>query len=521
MNQDIAPRQLSTSNSFINFLLKDARNRRFIRIAAAATIFEFILFKIFYPFPDFFSDSYSYIYAASANLDISIWPIGYSKFLLAFHWFTHSDTALIGFQYFLLETASLYFFFTIAYLYNLARVSQNILFGFLVFNPLFLYLSNYVNSDSLFASLSILWLTQLLWIIHRPRIYQLFTQSLLLFACFTVRNNAYFYPIVTILAFSLSIQSIGRKLSGMALGIVFILAFITYERDAAFRLTGTHQFSLFTGWQLANNALYIYDKIKVDSTKLPTAATRELDQLSREFVKSIPPKFKYREYLQYYVGNYFIRQPDAPLKNYLWSHYTISGDSNQVESWGKASVVFADYGGWILKHYPLEFARYFIIPNARNYFLPPLEKLEIYNLGLNDVPMIVEDWFDYKTPDVWSISKKIQRYILFILPPLFLVLNLLFASSLVWLLLKRKRLQNSTEFNKTIWLNTAFLLLNFGFSVFATINVFRYQFFPMILCLTSSLLLIGVLDKRKSAVGHLPIQKKNRSFEKELITVEI
>jgi hypothetical protein len=488
-------------------------NRNLLGLAVIITLVQFIIFKLLYPFPDFFSDSYSYIRAASAHLDISIWPIGYSKFLAAFHAITHSDTALIAFQYFFLEIAAMYFFFTILYLYQPRKIARNLLFAFLFCNPLVLYLSNYVNSDPLFAALSLLWITQILWIVHKPRTYQLFTQAVLLFACFTVRNNAYYYPLVSVLAFAVSSQTIYRKVFGMALGLALIVPFILFERNAAYKITGTHQFSLFTGWQLANNALYIYDQIKVDSTQLPSDASRELDRISREYVSTIPAKLDYRSYLQYYVGNYFIRMPQAPLKHYLNAHYTINGDSNQVEAWGKASVVFSEYGSWILKHYPVAYLRYFMIPNARNYFLAPLEKLELYNLGLDDVPIVVQDWFDYKTPDIWSVSKTAQKYILFIFPPLFLLLNLVFFCSAIAMLVKRKFKSTTGFVNRTVIISSLFMLANFGFSVVATINVFRYQFIPMILCLTYSLILVEVLDK-KIAVPKIPLATgKKNDFE--------
>src|SRR6202040_3633662 len=100
------------------------------------------IFKFFYPFPDFFSDSYSYLFAAYAHLDISIWPIGYSKFLEAFHFLTNSHVILVAFQYFLIEVAAGYFFFTVLYLFHPRNTNRRILFLALFINPLFLYLSN-------------------------------------------------------------------------------------------------------------------------------------------------------------------------------------------------------------------------------------------------------------------------------------------------------------------------------------------------------------------------------------------
>jgi hypothetical protein len=492
--------------SFFKFITSPA-NSKLILVAAIAALIQFSLFKLFYPFPDFFGDSTSYIYAASANLNINIWPIGYSKFLTAFHWLTYSDTALVGFQYFFLELSALYFFFTNLYLFTPQRRTANILFAFLFFNPLTLYLSNYINSDPLFAAVSLIWVAELLWIIYTPTSIRLLTQAILLLICFSIRNNAYYYPLLSGIAYYLSSHRLWKKVVGTALGITLVAAFIIVERKAAFEVTGTRQYSLFTGWQLANNALYIYDKIDVDRSKLPDAQTKELDSLSKQYFKSVSKSLNhkkyssYDEYLRFYVGNYFIRQPESPLKQYLWARYDVSEDSNKISAWGKSSPVFAAYGTWIISHYPIKYLLYFILPNVRNYFLPPLEKLEIYNLGLDNVSFEAQNWFDYKTPFVWAVSRKIQGVILFIFPPLFFVLNLFFLGYTVWLFTKKGEMKKIAGRRSVILFSLCFWLLNFCFSIVATINVFRYQFFPMIIVLSYSLLL-GELLHQKEAIGN-------------------
>ena len=503
--------------SFVHFILGDGRNRQLFGIALLAVILQFIVFKFFYPYADFFSDSYSYIYAASANLDISIWPIGYSKFLMAFHSVSHTDTAVVAFQYFFLELSCLYFFFTIQYFYNPGRTTRNILFAFLFFNPLFLYISNYINSDPLFAALSLFWLGQLLWIINRPKLSQLFTQAILLFLCFTIRNNAYYYPFITLIAFILSRQLVWRKVVGSLLGVVLIVPFILAEQNAAYKLTGSRQFSLFTGWQLANNALYMYGHITVDSTQLPSQQSRDLDRLSRQFYSKTFPDFS--EYLSAYVANFFIRQSESPLKVYFNKYYHSQDEDALIADWGRASVVFNEYGSWLIKRHPVEFARYFMLLNTKNYFLPPLEKLEVYNLGQDDVSVIAQDWFEYKTSAVSAISKTVQGKLLFVFPYLFFFLNILFAGSLIWLLFKKKSVPLGRELNSALILSVSLLIANMCFCIFATIIVLRYQFFPMIITLTFPLLLIEVLDKKQvvSSKQATPILVKEEMSQLDLL----
>ena len=94
--------------SYINFIIKDKANKKYLFGAAILSVVEFTIFKLLYPFPDIFNDSIWYIFAASQHLDISLWPIGYSKFLAAFHGLTSSATALVGFQFFLMQLAALH-----------------------------------------------------------------------------------------------------------------------------------------------------------------------------------------------------------------------------------------------------------------------------------------------------------------------------------------------------------------------------------------------------------------------------
>lgn len=482
---------MNNTISFADFILKDQKNRRYLLIALCGTIIQFIIFKLLYPYADFFSDSYSYLYAAYANLDINIWPIGYSKFLRVLHFITHSDTILVGIQYFFLEISSGYFFFTLLYFYRPTNAINRFLLIVLFFNPLALYISNYVNSDPLFAALSLLWFTQLIWIINRPKTYQIFVQAILLFLAFTVRNNAYYYPLVAASTFLLSKQSIGRKLAGIIMPLIFILPFIIYTREAAYKITGTRQFSLFTGWQLANNALYAYGHMKVDNAQLPSAETRKLDRISKNyFAKLQSPAFD--TYLFDYVANYFIRQPDAPLKQYFEKNYELDSDDHIIAAWGQASIVFGEYGSWLIKHNPIPFARYYLLVNTKNYFLPPLEKLEVYNLGLDQVAPIAKFWFNYKSDKVTSVSKDLQGILLYIYPLLFMAVNLYYLASIITLLLRKK-------LDRILILNTVFLFINFGFSVFATMNVLRYQLFPLLLCLSFSGLLMQLSNYKEAA----------------------
>src|SRR5258708_1263596 len=306
-------KQATSSKNFLEYLYGE--NKIYSLLMLFLMICQFIVFKLLYPFPDFFSDSYSYLFAAYAHLDVNIWPIGYSKFLWIFHSFTHSATALNFFQYFILEVAALYFYHTLVYFYSTGKNTRTFLCLFLFFNPLFLYLSNYVSSDAIFVGLSLIWMTQLIWIIQRPKAYQIFVQAILIFIAFSFRYNAMYYPILTGIAFLLSRQRTWSKVLGTLLPVLLIALFIQFSRNATLQMLGTAQFPpILGGWQWGNNALYMREYIDVDSTKLPSSQCRELDGIARDYFRTVPPQ--YRE-LSSYVANFFIRQPEAPLKQYM------------------------------------------------------------------------------------------------------------------------------------------------------------------------------------------------------------
>jgi hypothetical protein len=471
-----------------------------------AVTFSFIIFKILYPFPDFFSDSYSYIFAATVKADINTWPIGYSKFLQWFPWLTRSHQALIFFQFFTYELFALYFFFTVDYLFRMRKFLRRILTIFLFFNPLIFYTANYVTSDILFIALSLLWLTEVLWILYRPKWYQILLQGVLVFALFTLRYNAMIYPAIGALAFLISKHRLALKWSGIAFGPVLIVLFILHSRSAAKEMTGTAQFPILAGWQWGNNALYFREFIQIDSTSFPTAETARLDSIARQFYRTVP--YEQRD-LPNYVANYFIRVSNAPLKIYLHSNYPIHDELSNMVAWGQASPVFGEYGRFLIRKYPGAFFRHFIVVNARNYILPPLEKLEVYNLGMDTVFHGGQRWFLLPSVKVWSVSKHIQGLLLLPFPILFLMLNILYACSLIYFMSRTGFEQAGIVFSKSIIVVTSLLVLNCGFSILANIIVIRYQIFPMLLFISFGLVILDkILQQKETLSLEAMVQRK-------------
>lgn len=477
--------------SFRKFIFGERQNQKYLLIAIVGGILQFIILKLLFPFPDFISDSYSYIDTATNNMDVNLWPIGYSRFMLAIHQFTNSDTTLLALQHIILELSLIYFFYTVLYFYRPSKITAIILFIFLFFNPLFLYLSNCVLSDTIFTALTMVWLTQLLWMFHRPRPYQMVLIPILIGACFTLRYTAMYYPIINALAYLLSKQRILVKIGGSIAPLLLMIPFVLFTQEKTKDITGTAQFSVFGGWQLANNALYMYGHIDVDSSQLPVD-TRELDKMVKLYFKVVKPT----DYdFATLPGTYFIKIPYAPLKQYMVDRYTFNDPVSQFASWGMVSPMYNEYAEYLIKHYPLAFARYYLLLNVQNYFLPHLEKFGSYNVGQDKVWPSAQKWFQYKSAKVYTAFKQFPDTLFMVYKPVFAILNIYFAFAFIALLVSGKLRRMETRLKKSVLLVAGFLLVNFGFSVFATPVVLRYQVIPLILLFTFSLLFLEYTDK--------------------------
>jgi hypothetical protein len=468
-------------------------NKVYVGVILGLMLLEFVVFKTLYPFPDFFSDSYSYIRAAYFHFDVNIWPIGYSRFLAFFHhWVGHSGSALITFQYLAWCFASLYFFLTVTYFYPTGKNTRIFLSLFLFFNPLIFYTTNYVTSDILFISMSTVWLTLLIWILNRPTLAHILIQAVLMFVMFTFRYNAMIYPLIAAGVILVSKQKVWIKVLGIIAGPALIVPFIIWSSNAAKVVTGAPQFPpILGGWQWGNNALYFRGFIQENSNAFPTPQTAELDRIARQFF-ALP--YRPQHLLADEVANFFIRHPEAPLKQYMARHFRPKNEYEDVVAWGKSAIVFDQYGKFLIKRHPWAYARYYLLVNTKNYFIPPLEKLEIYNLGEDAMWPEAQGWFQYSSPQIWCVSKELQGTVLAMFPVLFLILNLYYIAGL-WLFIRRGGFKKTSRIAQyTILMVTAFLALNAGFSIFANIIVIRYEIFPMLVFLSFAMLLTDYVE---------------------------
>jgi hypothetical protein len=129
------------------------------------------------------------------------------------------------------------------------------------------------------------------------------------------------------------------------------------------------------------------------------------------------------------------------------------------------------------------------MPNAIQYFIPPLEAYETYNQNLDTVPAIVKEFFKYESnktgphfPTVYSVAFNPWKFA-------FPALNVLFIALVLFYLAGRRYRYQLPLFNHTLLIFGLLYVTNFLFIVLLAPTVFRYHVFvitlliPLILCL--------------------------------------
>jgi len=462
----------------VDYLWNNKPNRAWWITGVIVFLAQLIIFKFRYPFANYMPDSYSYLEAASTNTDVNMWPVAYSKFLRLISVFTHSDKVVVGLQYFFMQISSLLLLFSLLYFLKPGRGVKTILLLFVLLSPLPLYISNYIAADALFIGLSLLWLTTLIWLIYRPRPWMLVAHAVLLLACFTVRYNAIYYPVISLLVFILSRQTWKLKLAGLAFSAGLVLMSFLFTSNKMKELTGKRQFSAFGGWQLANNALYMYEHIPAKERGPVPARFEKLETMVREHMDTLKKvKFTHDDSTNSF---FYLWSGRGPLIQYLNREYKKDSTTPYFKRWASEGPLYADYAFYLIRKFPLQYAENWLLPNAIKYAVPPAEFLGTYNMGGDSVRTLAKDWFNYKSRKVKDHNKKDASIGVAEWYPIFgAIVNVLVVMGLIGLVFLNAVHWKEYGLPQLLALVVLLWLLNSGFSIFASPVVLRYQAFPI------------------------------------------
>jgi len=482
--------------SFNKWILLEWENRRILLFSLVIIVVMFGLFKLLYPYPNFMPpDSQSYIEAAYNNDLINIWAIGYSKFLRLFSCLTKSDFILVLFQYLLLQSSVLYFLFSLAYLISISRRMFSMLVGFNILNPLLLHISNFISSDSLFTALSLLWFTQLIWILCKPSRRIILLHAFLLLLVFIMRYSALYYPFISLMIIVIAKVSANLKWAGIGCILFLLGGFVVLTQYQYYKQTATWQYSAFGGWQLAANALYGYAHVKTDAVEIVPARFRPLHVVVNRHMDSI-------QHLSHRPDDdntvYYLWDEKAPLKVFANSKKW-EGDSGSIggfNHWAAMGPLYRDYGRYLILQHPKAFVKYFIWPNLVSYYAPPVGFMGEYNLGSRSVAPIVAVWFGWRSNKVRTCFKDSDIIVVRYFSVIWGVSNLVFLMGFVSFGFKDHR-SSTLNGDKVLWLTRLLWCVNMTFSVLAAPVELRYQLFSMIIMFTISILVITLIFQGK------------------------
>jgi protoporphyrinogen oxidase len=477
-----------TLTSFKSYLFETGLNRNFLWIAGIGILVQFLIFKILYPYASFINgDSYAYLESAYTNADINTYPVGYSKFLRLFSVFSRSDTTLVAFQYIAIQISALWFLFTLNYLYQPGKLIKWLMFIFIVFNPVFLYTSNYISSDSIFLALSITWFTLLLWLLQSPSKNLILLQAVAILLAFMIRYNALYYPLIATIAFFLSPQSLKRKLAGIGLTFLVICTFILYTSNRFYSLSGIREFTPFSGWQIANNAMYAYRYVDSQHIQRVPKKLESLDNMVRGYFDT-SRNLNTHPYEKLLASTMYMWDPRSPLQKFMHDRYKDSGYTT-LKRWALVAPLYTEYGSFLIRSYPGFYFKYYLAPNAIKYYAPPGEFLYNFNMGRDTVAKIAQGWFNYKSNKVTTVFRDSRVNTLTFLPILSAIMNIIFLFGFVVIFFTKGFLTDRI-LKKALILTISLWFLNFVFSVFASPITLRYQLFNILVSSSFGFLMV-------------------------------
>ena len=477
------------------------KNRTYALFTILFSIAIWILFRHFYPKPFITADSYFYILSANNNYYAGYWPIGYPKFIKLIASLSHSSYLLITIQFVISQISLFLFFISIRTIFNLGKIASNILYIFTLFNPILIFANNHIMSDILFMDFSLLWITQLLWIIICPKPFMLLSQAILLFIAFIVRYNATYYPIITIIVYLLSNLSVWKKFIGITITLIPIIIFIQFTRIEMEKLAGFRTFSSAAGWKQASNALYMYSHIAEQDTSLVPEEFKELHLITKSYFKH-----KHTEVDLYHIesepslGCFYMNSGESPLMKYIASINKERAKSLEFNDKASFSAFLLQYGNYLILNHPLSFIKFVIFPNIVAYITPFPEiygvTYQIYDSMDHDIGRLTKRLFkidsNYKPSQYIFLREKI-------LSPFTMIFSIINLGFIVYLILisffvPKKRI----EFNVitySLLLLSITCIFNFLFTIITTTSVIRFQFFSIILEFTILVVITSLISK--------------------------
>jgi hypothetical protein len=449
--------------SFLRFLTSKSQLTELLCITLGLIIIHILLYN-WYPTPCTYYDTNNYLQSAEAKSFLGYRPYGYSAFLIFVKSFSPTTYGVYFFQFLLNYVSSVFFIFTVKYIFKPANriVSYSFTF-FILFSPAILYMTDYIMSDSIFISLTVMWLTSSIWILYNRSIAATVVHFITLFMLIQVRYSGLFYPVFSIAIFVFCYKK--KPLIAVALSIIPILIgwqLYSSTKKKMNKIVNVEVFSGFSGWQLANNAMHIMPYIDLKPEDISDPELKRIHEYARALPDSV--------YIKNGITAGYIWDTEYPLKQYMYK--TMEENSRfYLRAWVYSSIDFGRYGNMLIKKYPVEFAKYYLLPNIKESIYPSFsEALAYYTIVPPDNKWFVQKPETYVQPTNDVFNKSYAP----LLPVITLVQWMIVFASLILGIVFRKKVTFTSLQRVIFWMLLLFGMAYMAFNIYATPFTVRY-----------------------------------------------
>ena len=378
---------------FLSFLI-EKEQRIAWAIIGGLFIAILIFLKLYYPYPQTETDSGNYILSAVTGKINGYRPYGYSAFLSFFHGLSADVRFVVTWQWFLTFVSVAFFLFSIKFIFrSLPSFGFYALCLIAIINPSAIFMDAYMMSDSLFVSLTLLFLTTCMWILYNGSWAAMIANITLLWLCMDARYIGLFYPVFSA---AVIVWALFRRFKWVALaaGLLPLLMLYIYRSNTADKMKeefGVETFSAFGGWQKANNGVAVLPYVKVDPNQIINPQIKAIHQAVRQFPDSF---FKTDDIM----ATSFMWTRNYPGKQCL-AQYIQQTHTPYMQAWAYLGTQMDAYGDFLQSNYRAEFFQYYIVPNFKNIFkVYPIGEYKEFNADANMKGLFTtdRDKYEYK-----------------------------------------------------------------------------------------------------------------------------
>ena len=447
------------------------------QLADWATIFVsclvgYIFIHLCYPIPATFPDAFSYVAAAQTDQFSIYRPFGYSAFLQIVHTVSHSVHAVVIAQFILYALSVGLFILAIKRYYPIHKTWLRVTIeAIITLTPTCIYMLNALMSDALFCCLILIMLAMLLVLIYEQSWLAAGLYLAAFFGCLFVRYSAMFFPIAFIPILLLTGKPL-QRIGTVALTCILFGLFYHNITENMYKTIHHRQFSTgFDGWQLANNGLHVLPFIE-DGQQPDNKRLRDFHHLMQiQFKDFVVQKTDTGEV----ATAAFIWDREGPLKQYLF-YYMQTMRVPYPTGWARlGGGLYADYGKWLIIHYPALFWKYYLGLNCKNVFYP--SRLEITG-HYTEVPSgqkEMETWYGLDTSQAHPARYPFyEKHLKNFLSLWELITWILFIAAFVVIIIRRKKLLASQAQRLAFSMLFVFGFVYYGTTTFASPIAIRY-----------------------------------------------